>query len=88
MKKYKEDELIQFMEMISKEISAEKNCLGFELLKIISGSNLYKILVKWKNNESMKQHFIGRNYITMSGALKVLGDDYKIIHSEIIDSDE
>lgn len=84
-RKYKEAELVTFLNTVSKEIQKENGYAGFELYKNMEKENAFSIVGVWKNRRSMEEHFQGENYKVLLGATKVLGESYEIKIAELLD---
>ncbi len=84
VKKYKNEEFLEFMNMSMAKILRQTGCLSYDLYKDLDQENTYRLVGEWKTASAMEKHFQTREYVLLLGAAKVLCDTFEMETTKVL----
>jgi quinol monooxygenase YgiN len=74
----KVDEFVECLLSLVDGFRQEEGCLDFKMYRDIENENTFIVVGEWKTNEAMKKHFKSNGFSVLTGAAKVLGEQFEI----------
>ena len=84
VKKYKNEEFLEFMNMSMAKILRQTGCLSYDLYKDLDEENTCLLVGEWKTAQAMEKHFQTREYELLLGAAMVLGDTFEMETTKVL----
>jgi quinol monooxygenase YgiN len=78
IKENKLDEVVECLQSLLGGFRKEEGCLDFKLYRDVESVNTFIVVGEWKTNEAMRKHFKGNDFSVLTGAAKVLGEEFEI----------
>jgi quinol monooxygenase YgiN len=81
----KTEEFVDSLRSLLRKIKKEKGCLDFGLYKYLDKEHTFCLVGEWETIEAMENHFRTPNFEVLLGAVSVLGKNYHMIISEVLE---
>lgn len=82
----KVDEFIDSLPPLLRDIRKQKGCLEYRMYRDPEKETSFCILGEWNSNQNMENHFHTHNFEVLLGATKVLGQSFKLIITEELET--
>lgn len=82
----KTDEFVESLRSLVSDFNKEKGCIGCSLYRDFEKENTFCMVGEWETRQDMENHFQSRNFEVLLGAASVLGNTFKMIITEVLET--